>query len=345
MLGLLASTPAARADTADAAGTADTADTAGSAGQRDPGSAATAASSSADAAAPPTNATKPTAVATKQTQEESRAFRWDARRFQWPDYAVTAVISGLYCVVELTQRNPRGAIWTKPVPVIDKPLRNLVVADTRRGREDAAHISDYLWYASVAYPMLVPPLIPPLRGGGFVPTWQMTMMDFQAFMTSSLLIRMPHKWIGRERPNTLGCRDDPDYDRQCTSKARFVSFPGGHAGISMTGAGLACAHHVHGKLLGSTTADVLACSGALGMASAVAVLRMRSDRHWASDTLVGSTVGLGVGYLMPTLFYYHPFWRDRPRASSAPTQPSTQWAVIPAFTDKSAQVLVSALGW
>jgi membrane-associated phospholipid phosphatase len=37
------------------------------------------------------------------------------------------------------------------------------------------------------------------------------------------------------------------------------------------------------------------------------VLRIASDKHWASDVFVGHMIGFTVGYLLPTLIYYKRF--------------------------------------
>src|SRR5690606_15741661 len=118
---------------------------------------------------------------------------------------------------------------------------------------------------------------------------------------ASLVTRIPHKLPGRKRPNAVGCESDPDYDEQCGEPAQNQSFFGGHTALSMTGAGLACAHHMHADLYGGGVADSVACGGAITIASAVMFMRQRADRHWMTDNLVGAAVGLSVGYGLPTL--------------------------------------------
>jgi len=265
-----------------------------------------------------------------------------ARAFALPDYLATASILGGYYAIEFTQSDPRGASWTKPVPGLDRGVRNLLVASTRHGREQADRASDWFWYGSVAYPTLVAPALSAARGRGLASSFQMTMMNVQAFAVTSLFLRAAHKWVGRSRPNTLGCAEDPNYDSQCSSDARFASFPSGHAGISMTGAGLSCAHHIHGKLLGDSVADAAACAAAVGAAGAVGVLRIRADRHWVSDTLIGSGFGFAVGYLLPTVLYYKPFWQQ-PTSPSAPSQAATRWTILPMVTQNSASLSVSVV--
>jgi membrane-associated phospholipid phosphatase len=262
-------------------------------------------------------------------EPSSHGFRPSFRRFGVWDYVGTAAISGAYYAVELTQRGPRGADWTAPLP-LDRPFRDWVVADTKGGREQADGWSDRLWYASVAYPVLDALVTPAIRSRGVEISAQMTLMNFQSFMLVSLLIRMPHKWIGRLRPDALGCANDPTYTDHCGNNGLYVSFPGGHVAVSMTGAGLSCAHHLHARLYGSPWADGTACGAALGAASLVGYFRLRADKHWLSDQLAGTMLGLLSGYLVPTLLYYHPFWRSSPPATPAVNARSrARWSLLP----------------
>jgi membrane-associated phospholipid phosphatase len=259
-------------------------------------------------------------------------YRPRLRPFNGYDYAGTALVSGSYYLVELTQDGPRGADWTKPLP-LDRPLRDALAANSAAGRDSAHTASDVLWYASVAYPVLDGAITPWVRSGGPYFSWQMTMMNLQAFMTISLLVRMPHKWIGRTRPDALGCAKDPKYSRHCGSAGLFVSFPGGHVGVSMTGAGLSCAHHLHGELYGSKLADGAACSGALTAAALVGYFRMRADAHWFSDQLTGVALGAVSGYVLPTVLYYHPFWRAASGGARRAASENSRWTLRPLVGD------------
>lgn len=250
------------------------------------------------------------------------------RRFGAWDYVGTAAISGAYYAVELTQRGPRGADWTSPLP-LDRPFRDWVVAESKTARESADTWSDHFWYASVAYPVLDALVVPTIRSRGVGISAQMTLMNFQSFMLVSLLIRMPHKWIGRLRPDSIGCQSDPSYNDHCGNDGVYVSFPGGHVAVSMTGAGLSCAHHLHAGLYGSDWADGTACGAALAAASMVGYFRMRADKHWLSDQLVGAMTGLFSGYVVPTLLYYHPFWRSSAAAPPSGSAERAHWSVLP----------------
>jgi membrane-associated phospholipid phosphatase len=267
------------------------------------------------------------------------------RRFAVQDYVVTGLFGAAALTVELALELPEETDWTEPFPVIDEPFRDWLVLSTREGRERADKLSDYFWYSAAAYPVIDSFVAPLVRGAPFDMVWQLEMMNLEAYLLSTVLTRLPHRVLGRARPNIIGCKDDPEYDEQCGSRGQLASFPGGHTSIAMTGAGLACAHHIHADLYGNETADAIACGTVTAAASMVPFFRQQADRHWISDNIAGILIGFPIGYGIPTLFYYHPFWRGEPkrtaqgwkRSSTAP-----RVAVVPTFWDETWGV--SALG-
>jgi len=259
------------------------------------------------------------------------------------DYAGTAAALGLVYLVE-AMPGPRQAHWDSPI-LLDKPVRNLLVAGSQEGRAQADSLSDVLWYASLAYPTLSGFAVPLARGAGFETSWQLTMMNVQAFAVSSMITRFSHRVVGRARPNTVGCRQDPDYSDQCGKSQQLASFFSGHQALSMTGAGLACAHHLHGHLFGNSNADAFACGTAIVVAQLVGIMRMRADKHWLSDTLMGTLVGFGVGYGLPTLLHYHPFWRKArsAHADSVNTPRSGAVSFMPLVVPQATALTVTAV--
>ena len=95
----------------------------------------------------------------------------------------------------------------------------------------------------------------------------------------------------------------------------------GHAMITSTSAGLACAHHYALPLYGGGIADALVCPVMVGSALTVGVLRMVTDKHWFSDTVPGWLLGGGIGFGMPWLLHY--------RYARAITSPLPNTAIVP----------------
>ncbi|HVJ21957.1 MAG TPA: phosphatase PAP2 family protein [Polyangiaceae bacterium] len=260
-------------------------------------------------------------------------YRPEWRKFGAVDYVATGATVAALVTLEFSQGEPTYATWTSPVPLMDVPVRDAIVADSRDARERATLYSDWLWHGLAIFPFVDVTLTPLNRGADGAAIWQLSMINVQAFATAGLLVRIPQKWLGRTRPTVIGCDEDPDYSSQCKSTIRFASFPGGHFAAATTGAGLTCAHHLHGRLYGGS-GDIIACGSTLGAAGLVGYLRLYADEHWLSDQLVAGAMGLFSGYVMPTLLYYRPFWRSAPKpAKAAQVQAGTlSWTLAPQIT-------------
>lgn len=266
--------------------------------------------------------------------DEPSGYRYPGRNFNWWDALALTTVQGTYLVIEHTQDAPDGVSWSLEVP-FDRSFRDWIVAGTRERRERADRFSDYFWYGSNVYPFAATLIIPLVRGSNLNAPLQMSLVNLQAMAATTLIVRMPHKWIGRLRPNSLGCAEDDEYSEKCGSSNQLASFPSGHTQVAMTGAGLSCAHHIHGKLLGHPVADALVCGAAVAAGGSVGYFRMRGDRHWLSDTIIGAALGFGIGYGIPTLFYYHPFWEK-----GAAKDRNTGFSIMPIVTSNGGGVTV-----
>lgn len=286
----------------------------------------------------------PEAHAEPSYEDETFTMHYRGRRWNVWDYVGTAAVVGSYYVVESSLGNPRHSDFRYVWPGLEDWARDLTVADTRTGREHAAKVSDHLWKGLIAFSVLDSFATPLVRGFDYESTFYMTLMNVQAYGAVSLLLRVPHKLIGRDRPLAVGCETDQEYAADCKTNGRFVSFYGGHLATSMTGAGLICAHHLHGHLYGNAVADSAMCVSAMSVASVAGYLRMRADKHWLTDQVLGAAVGLSSGYLLPTLLYYRP-WEERQAKKPQKTasySPKFHWSVMPMFTPDSASATLVA---
>jgi membrane-associated phospholipid phosphatase len=268
-------------------------------------------------------------------------YRW--RPFGVWDYVGTATVLGSYYLIESSLDNPDHSDFRHIWPGLDNWVRDLSVADTRAGREHAAKVSDHLWKGLIAFSVVDSFVTPLVRGFDYESTFYMTLMNVQAYSVVSVFLRVPHKLIGRDRPLAVGCESDIEYAADCKTGGRFVSFYGGHLATSLTAAGLVCAHHLHGKLYGNEVADAATCVSAVSLASTAGYLRLRADKHWFTDQVLGAAVGLSSGYLLPTLLYYRP-WEKRPakpRKAGSYT-PRLHWSVMPMITPDSASATLVA---
>jgi membrane-associated phospholipid phosphatase len=65
-----------------------------------------------------------------------------------------------------------------------------------------------------------------------------------------------------------------------------------------------CANHSRIALYGAAWADAAICALSAANALATATTRVVAVRHYASDVIVGTGVGFGIGYTVPVLLHY-----------------------------------------
>jgi membrane-associated phospholipid phosphatase len=116
--------------------------------------------------------------------------------------------------------------------------------------------------------------------------WQMIVMDAEALTLTGLITEATKRMAGRERPTGPGEND---------------SFFSGHTSIAATAATLVCLQHLQLQLLGNSAADAAVCGAAAAAALSTGLLRVMSDRHYASDVIVGAAAGAGSAFLVYNL--------------------------------------------
>ena len=97
--------------------------------------------------------------------------------------------------------------------------------------------------------------------------------------------------------------------------------------FSFTGAALICVHHFENELLGSPW-DGVSCAAGYAVAATTASFRIVADVHYASDVLLGATIGTLVGYGVPLLHYRKLGGESRAREQSA--LPKLELTLVPA---------------
>ena len=185
----------------------------------------------------------------------------------------------------------------------DDQLRNWLRADTPAGRRDSEYASDRLADLGYALPFGIDLTVALFAHGQLQTTWQMMMMDLEAFAVSGLINNFLFYEVGRGRPSARDCAKDGAYDELCFIGAN-ASLPSGHTQTVATGAGLTCVHHRYLPLYGEKWADESACGLMVAATFASAVTRIMADRHYATDNLIAITVKFGTGYGLPWLLHY-----------------------------------------
>jgi len=125
--------------------------------------------------------------------------------------------------------------------------------------------------------------------------WRKAAIDAETLLTVGIAVLSLQRITARERPYVVACASDSS-PPECSGGGRFTSFPSGHTAVAFAVVGLECFHRDE---LGPGWAP--ACPLAITAATLTGVLRIASDRHWATDVLAGAALGLGIGYTVPAL--------------------------------------------
>lgn len=221
-------------------------------------------------------------------------------RFRAEEYGLTlGLLAGLTATTLLMPTPPRG--W-KEGWLFDDAARDLLRASSRDQQERLSTVSDVLQNVALLAPIFVD-----LGAGALLYhqdldlALQMALIDAEVFMLATSMVVLTKRTVGRVRPNIPECADGTYGCHSNSSRRAFLS---GHSTASFAAAGLSCVHHQELRLFGGGLGDDLMCAAMLGVAGTATVLRVASDKHWATDTLLGATTGLLSGYLFPYLTHF-----------------------------------------
>lgn len=212
-------------------------------------------------------------------------------------FATAGVVAAIVPPIKSNRRS--GGI------LFDDEARDVVRLHQTSGRFSARDASDSILSLLITYPVFIDSVATAwwLRGNADVAR-QMALIDLEAMAITVGIQGVTNMTVARERPYGADCGSRiPGDINDCTRARRYRSFFSGHAAQAFTAAGLICYHHMKLRLLGPGPADALTCASGMAAAGAVATLRMAGDMHYASDVLIGASVGTLVGLGVPFLHY------------------------------------------
>lgn len=112
-------------------------------------------------------------------------------------------------------------------------------------------------------------------------------MDFvQASLYSGIVVTLIKHVAHRHRPYQTDPLNSHLWDGPITDNTNHTSFPSGHTIMAFTFASVVGTHYKK-----TIWVPILV----YGLAFAQGYSRMRADKHWASDVLVGAALGYGIG--------------------------------------------------
>jgi hypothetical protein len=215
-------------------------------------------------------------AAEQQTLDDAWPARWN--KIGPVETGVVAGIGTSIIFLEFVLKSPSTPRWDKPI-LFDADARSALRAGSPGGRSRAATASDFGYAGLPIYAIVVE--------AGLV-TWlgrdkgdvalQLALINAEALAINGALTRVMEKTTGRARPD----------------RSDNAAFPSGHTSTAFAIASGLCVQHARLEIYGGA-ADKVVCPAALTVATATGLLRIVSDRHWASDVLVGAVLGTAVG--------------------------------------------------
>jgi len=224
-------------------------------------------------------ASGPLGAAEEQTLDDGWPARWSRI-----GPIETAVIGGLglgALLLEVVVKPASMPRWDSPI-LFDEGARNALRAGSEGGRSRAATASDFGYVGLPLYAIGVEAGFLWLGKDKGDVAWQLALINAEALAINALLSRTTQKAVGRSRPDAQPTNPDN------------TAFFSGHTSTAFTMAAGLCVQHSRLEIYGGA-ADKIVCPAALAVAATTGLLRIVSDRHWASDVLGGAIFGTVLG--------------------------------------------------
>jgi len=231
------------------------------------------------------------------TGDAGKEWRW--RRAKGAEYATVSIAAIATAYFEHANGRPEEADWTSRNG-FDESIRDALRLKSRSARRATGLAGDVLMGVMIAAPVLDSAATLGIRDGRWDALWQTEMINLESFTFTSLVSSLTQNLLARERPFVRDCQGGA-----CESDLENRGFPSGHVAFAFTGAGLICNHHSYQSLYNDPAADRAACATGIGLAALDGVLRIVSDRHYATDVAAGTVLGLFSGFVLPRLLHYY----------------------------------------
>jgi len=247
----------------------------------------------------------PRAARGDPTAPESRSL-W---REEWPQFSAIEGFLTSGAVIGMVVFSLAGSVeeprWKGGNAFDDAARKGMRLPDDK-SRRAVAEAGNANYYTFPVIPVAIDVIVVALIARrDYKAALNLFLVTGEALAYSGLLSFVSNVAAARERPDITACIEQHGGSTSgCDLSSRGDSFYSGHTSMASASAGAVCANHSFMPLWGHPVADGFACGLASAAAIVTGVSRVMADRHYLSDVLVGSSLGFGVGFLIPTLLHY-----------------------------------------
>jgi membrane-associated phospholipid phosphatase len=238
------------------------------------------------------------AVALSQAAPQKLA--WDPR----VDIPVTAALGAGWLLSEFAFKKDLAVspcLWceTNGFDTAVRSAFNPSLMPSADGFQGAHVASNLVGFIALPVGMLGLDALLSWRDGVFMEAfWVDALLILEATLSIQVVNQVVKFAVARGRPYTVGASAEQLASAHDPND-HTLSFFSGHATMAF---GLVGSAATIASLRGYRHAWLLWAVG-LPLASTTALLRLAADKHWMTDVLLGSALGLATGILMPTLLH------------------------------------------
>jgi hypothetical protein len=165
----------------------------------------------------------------------------------------------------------------------DREIRDTLRLDSQSDIDSARDASDAFMYASILAPFVLG-VGDSVRRGDCDRGFELFAEASESAFFTLFVTEATKILVARERPSGSG-------------ENRRRSFFSQHASLAAAGAGVMCAQSNRERIWGDRPVQrALPCGMGAALAVTTGMLRLAGDKHWATDVLMGWTVGALIGY-------------------------------------------------
>ena len=202
--------------------------------------------------------------------------------------------------------------WDKPI-LFDSDVRSALRTTNANTANTLENVTWGLWGAQLAYPVFVD--VPfALAHHRSQLAWDLAWQDAVTLTLAGAVDGGLRDLVGRARPTITDCLQAGGGNSCLSGSDSTRSFPGGHLVNSTAATALTCTQHFYMHLYGGPW-DAVVCATSVASDLGIAVMRVVSDNHYATDQIAGLATGALIGWGVPYVMHLH--GRSHPRDDGA----------------------------